>query len=147
MTWAEIRYGCTTWPLVVLGHEGGINITQRQTGNRNGGGSRPRGDGGEVRKSVSYISFIGGLFGFGQIKRNRGRPSTTPGTFFGNFISWPQIIVGCAVRQKQNLIMGAIRIAKCPGHVPAALVPKLQKTVMTGYTERYTCIRRLRFEK
>jgi hypothetical protein len=49
-----------------------INVTQRQTGNRSGGGPRPRGNGGEVGKSVSYISFIGGLFGFGQIKRNQG---------------------------------------------------------------------------
>lgn len=72
MRWAEIGYGCTTWPLAVLGHVGGINVTQRQTGNRNGGGPRPRGNGGEVGKSVSYISFIGGLFGFEQIKRNQG---------------------------------------------------------------------------
>ena len=42
-----------------------------EAGNRNGGGPRPRDNGGEVRKSVSYISFIGGLFGFGQIKRNQ----------------------------------------------------------------------------
>ncbi len=58
--------------LAVLGHVGGVKVTQRHTGNKNGGGPRPRGNGGEVGKSVSYISFIGGLFGFEQIKRNQG---------------------------------------------------------------------------
>lgn len=80
MGWAEIGYGCTTWPLVVLGHVGRVKVTQRQIGKINGGGPRPRGNGGEVGKSVSYISFIGGLFGFEQIKRNQGESMNMRGS-------------------------------------------------------------------